>query len=202
MELRTIDDAQRMRDFSANFFFWQGLRWVPFGLALILWAAALSGWWPFPEVVRDFAPFLAMIGALVITGWIGAYYNRVYGRTETLPKLFARRGRLKWFLVYPLIISALLVDGLARPPVLVSGFALAVAIVAYVRSTGGGRTHYWVAALALTAMSLATGLGFLPAGIDGITLLMAMLGVIYVIGGVLDHLEMRKQFATMQAAHD
>ena len=164
MELRTMDDAQRMRDFSANFFFWQGLRWVPFGLALILWAAALSEWWPLPEVLREFAPFVAMIGALVTTGWIGASYNRVYGRTETLPRLFAYRGRIKWLLVYPLIIAGLLVDGFMRPPVFVSGFVLGVAIISYVRSTGGGRTHYWVAAFALAAMKSCNWLRFSARG--------------------------------------
>lgn len=27
---------QRIHDFTANFFFWQGLRWVPLGAALLI----------------------------------------------------------------------------------------------------------------------------------------------------------------------
>ncbi len=200
MNSLSMDDAERIRGFSANFFFWQGLRWVPFGVALIFWAAALSSWWPFSDAARDLAPFAAMIGAVLVYALIGAYYDRAYGRTEALPKLFTQRSRWKWLVVYPFIFGALVVDGIVQPPFLVSAVVIAGAMIAYVRSTGGGRAHYWVSALVLLGVGVASWFGVAPSGKDGITLLTALLGVIYVVGGVLDHIEMRRRLAATAGA--
>jgi hypothetical protein len=89
------------------------------------------------------------------------------------------------------MFAALLIDNLLEPPVLVSGFAFGVAIVAYVRSTGGGRVHYWAAAALLVATSVASAFGLAPTGREATALVFILLGAIYVVGGVLDHFELR-----------
>jgi FtsH-binding integral membrane protein len=108
------------------------------------------------------------------------------------------RTSIKWLIVYPAIIIALLVDAEFAPGVVVSALAFAVSIEAYRQSTGGGREHYMIAAIGLIVFSILPLFDVLPAGKYALTPLIGIMGLIYVVGGVLDHRELVRALTTMQ----
>ena len=183
---------RRVHDVTANFFFWQGLRWVPMGAALLVVAWSLGSTSPVPASWESSLLLGSMVAASVLSAAVGRWYGRSYGRVRGIPGMHARRTRIKWLIVYPVLLVALVIDGVARPPVLLSGLAFALAIEAYRRSTGGGRAHYVVASIVFAALTLAPVLGLTAPGADALNLLFAFLGATYMIGGVLDHLELRR----------
>src|ERR1051325_9946426 len=68
---------RRLHAVTDNFFFWQGLRWVPLGAALIIVSISLSPANPLP---RELRPWLG-VPFLVVAFWlsgsvIGPYYAR------------------------------------------------------------------------------------------------------------------------------
>ena len=60
---------------------------------------------------------------------------------------------------------ALIVDGMLKPNVMVTGLVFAVGIEAYRRSTGGGRTHYVLASLCFAAATFAPSIGLVHRGV-------------------------------------
>jgi len=187
-----IDPLEQVRAVTSNFFFWQGLRWVPMGVALLVvtWMlgshTAASKPWQSPLLGA------VMIVSLALSAAAGRWYDRVYGRVRGIPGAHARRTRTKWLVVYPMLLAALLADVVLRPPVLVSGIAFAAAIEAYRRSTGGGRRHYIGASVLFLGLTFVPVLGLARPGIDALNLLFGVLGGTYVIGGVLDHFALRR----------
>jgi hypothetical protein len=183
-------DLRMVRDVTANFFFWQGLRWVPLGVALIVLALAST------VGARDaaWAPWV-MRGTLALALWLsttvaGRYYRRTFGAVRALPGLHTRRTAIKWLVVYPAMVGAMILDGTLELPVFLSGFAFAAGIVAYRHSTGGGRAHYLAAAGALAVIALLPLTGLVPTGRALFSPFIGLLGAIYVVGGVLDHHEL------------
>ena len=185
-------DLERIREVTANFFFWQGLRWVPLGFALILIAVA--------PLLKPLLPGPLLdgltIGALIVSLWLssdvlGRYYSRTYGHVEGIPGQHVRRSRVKWLVVYPAMFVAMILDWKLNGPIFLSGIVFGMGIEAYRRSTGGGRRHYIVAAvmLGLLAFTPVTGLS---TSRDLLGPFIGILGVIYVIGGILDHLELAR----------
>jgi hypothetical protein len=185
-------DLRRMRDVTANFFFWQGLRWVPLGAALLIFTWSTLPGFPLAAPWRDAMPWIVLIGGLGLSSVIGAYYARVYGSVSALPGMHARRNAIKWGLVYPAMALALIVDGLLKPHVMVSGLVFAAGIEAYRRSTGGGRRHYALASLCFAAATFAPAIGIVQPGREVLAFMIGGLGVVYMIGGVLDHFELRR----------
>jgi hypothetical protein len=182
-----------LRDVTANFFFWQGLRWVPMGVALIVLAIAQSPALPLPEGARDLITAATMLVALWLSTTVaGAYYARTFGNVRVIPGLHARRDTMKWLVVYPLMFGAMIVDATLRPPVFVSGLVFAAGIVAYRHSTGGGRVHYLFAAAILALVGLLPLTGALPTGKELFGPFLGLLGAIYVVSGFLDHRELTR----------
>src|SRR5512147_1698793 len=107
----------RINAVTANFFFWQGLRWVPMGAALLFVAwgfgpsSPIAASWQSPLLIA------AMVTAVALSASIGRWYARSFGRVRGIPGQHARRTRTKWLVVYPLLLVALVIDGLAKPPV-------------------------------------------------------------------------------------
>ena len=192
MATQSDADLRRMREVTANFFFWQGLRWVPLGAALLLVTWSMLPSFPLPAPWRDAMPWLALAGGLAASWGIGTYYARTYGAVRALPGLHTRRTALKWGVVYPAMAVALLVDALLTPHVLVSGLVFAAGIEAYRRSTGGGRQHYLLASLLFAAATFAPALGLVQPGREALTFLIGGLGLVYLIGGMLDHRALRQ----------
>ena len=181
-------ELQRIEDVTANFFFWQGLRWAALGTALIVGIV----------VSEQFAAREARVTVLVVSVFLGfvlsssagRYYARAYGRVRARPELATRREHLKWNVVYPLMFVSLLIDALWKGPVLLSGPVWAAAILAYRNSTGHGRVHYIFIAAALAAAFFAPQ--FVGRGRDTVNFFFMLVGAAYAIGGVLDHFELRR----------
>jgi hypothetical protein len=171
-ELRTIENV------TANFFFWQGLRWVPLGAVLLVWVSLPRHF--LPNDLDTALMAAAMLFALWVSGRIGAYYSRTYGRVHGIHN--ERRERWKWSFIYPLMIASLLVDGLLRPPFLVSGPVWGAAILLYWNSTGRGRRHYLLIAAAVAATVAFPSLDFF----------FGVIGAAYMLGGLLDHFELTR----------
>jgi len=191
----------RINAVTANFFFWQGLRWVPMGAALLLGAWGHGPSSPIPQSWQSTLLIAAIVAALILSTMIGRWYDRSFGRVRGIPGQHARRTRTKWLVVYPVLLVALVADGLAKPPVLISGIAFAAAIEAYRRSTGGGRRHYIIASLVFTALTFVPTLGLATAGASALNVLIGVLGATYVIGGVLDHRELMRLFPDGDSDH-
>jgi hypothetical protein len=188
-------DLVMMRQVTANLWFWQSLRWAPAGPlaagvtilastgfgAGVVWAgcAALSAlaWW--------------------LYGIADRYYARRYGTVRLALGQHRRRDQFKWLAVYPAMLAAIVVDMLARPPVFITGPVWALAILLYRRSTGGGRRHYLVAAAALAAFAPLPALRVVDAGAPLMTLWLAVMGVLYLVCAVLDHMELARRFPSV-----
>lgn len=183
---------ERITAVTSNFFFWQGLRWVPMGVALLVAALLRDAPAGIPESWRSALVIVVMIAALAVSAATGRWYARVFGRVRGIPGQHARRTRTKWLVVYPALVLALVVDGVMRPPILFSGIAFAASIEAYRRSTGGGRRHYVIASALFALLTLLPFVGITAPGVSSLNLLFAVLGATYVIGGVLDHLELTR----------
>ena len=189
--MRSANQAQQMRDFTANFFFWQGLRFVPIGVAILIIAWAWTPYWPFSQAAREVAVFI-VLPALILSYLAGLYYRAAYGEVRTQPGLHARRSALKWYVVYPAVAAAILADGVLPLPLSVAPIVFAAALIAYRQSTGGGRRHYLVGAAALAALGVASYFGLVPTGKAGYPATFVAVGLLYTIGGMLDHIEMRR----------
>lgn len=162
------------------------------GVALLVASWSKSTNTPVPQGWQSPLVIVAMIVALAISAAAGRWYGRSFGRVHGIPGQHARRTRTKWLVVYPMLVAALAIDGVAKPRVLISGIAFAIAIEAYRRSTGGGRRHYIVASVLFALLTVAPMLRMTIPGARAINLLFALLGGTYVVGGVLDHLELKR----------
>ena len=197
-----IDDRlQAIHDVTDNFFFWQGLRWIPMGAAMVACAAVSSPRLPLPPIQRGWIAVLSFAAALWLsTTVLGGYYTRHFGRVRGDPSRHSLRTSIKWLVAYPAICLALLIDATRAPHVSVSGLAFAIALEAYRQSTGGRRAHYRWAAIGLVAFSTLPVFGLAPPGKGLLAPLIGVIGFIYVVGGVLDHRELVRILASVQEA--
>jgi hypothetical protein len=187
-----MQDLERIRAVTENYFLWQGLRLVPFGLMGIFYAIHLAepAWWP----IRGVSNELILVAVLALTMaaffWIGRYYDRNFGKVRCLPERHARRDAIKWWVAYPAMGASLVVDGLWKPPVFVSGLVWGAAVVAFWSSTGRGRRHYLAVAALFFVLAFVPTLGLLQPGKLMLSLFTGILGGVYVLAGILDHLEL------------
>ena len=195
----TADRLRQIHDVTDNFFFWQGLRWIPMGAAMLAFATVSSPDVPIPAVLRQWIGLpLFAIALWLSTAVLGRYYAHRFGRVRADAARHAVRTSVKWLVVYPVIVVAIFVDAKLRPPVVVSALAFAIAIEAYRQSTGGGRHHYVIAAIGLVAFSILPIFDVLPAGKYSLTPLIGIIGLIYIVGGVLDHRELVRVLAPIR----
>jgi hypothetical protein len=199
MESPQIADLDRVRAVTANFFFWQGLRWVPMGLALILFAVAPYAKGVLGSPWTDIVTFATLFVALWLsTDVLGRYYTKVYGQVQGIPGQHAQRSKIKWFVVYPAMVVAIILDWKLNWPIFTSGIAFGAGIEAYRRSTGGGRRHYSVAAALLVLLAFAPLTG-MTTNRQMLAPFIGLLGLIYVVGGVLDHFELARVLGPARA---
>jgi hypothetical protein len=195
----TDDRLRRIHDVTDNFFFWQGLRLIPMGAALLGSAAALSPAVPIPAALRAWIA-LPLIGVAVwlSSSVLGRYYARHFGRVRGDPSRHTMRTSVKWLVVYPAVAAAFIIDARFRPAVILSALAFAAAIEAFRQSTGGGRKHYTIAALGLVVFATLPLAGVVTPGKQILTALIGVVGLIYIVGGVLDHRELVRILAPVQ----
>ena len=181
-------DLQQVRSLTANYFFWQGLRWIPIGVVLVFVGATSADGIPLPALIKYWAIWPLLLLALWLsTSVLGGYYDRTFGKVQADPSQHVRRTSMKWFVIYPAMLMSLVIDMKMALPILLSGVVWGLSIELYRRSTGGGRAHYAAACVALNCLALLPLLGATPAGKDGASLLIAIVGVVYIVGGILDH---------------
>lgn len=195
-------DLDRVHSITDNFFFWQGLRLVPMGAALLVLSATYASWWPIDRRVHAVVPVAVLLLGLALSGAIGSYYGRAYGRVAAAPGAHALRSTIKWLVAYPAMAASLLIDGVVRLPIFITGIVWAAATLAYWWSTGRGRPHYLGAALLFASTSAWPALGVATRGHAMMNLFLAVLGATYMINGVLDHLELRRTLPPVVTSDD
>jgi hypothetical protein len=191
-EQQRLDLAHRI---SANYFFWQGLRWVPLGFALLLLSIL-------PRGSHPLAVSMFVIGiALAVSLAAGRTYKRRFARARRLAEGHAQRERWKWFVVYPLMFLALVWDIRSASMFFVTGPVWGGAIAAYWWSTGRGRLHYIPIAIAVALTGLLPTVGLIPPGKPMLNVFFAVIGATYVIAGILDHLELARVLPPLRRQH-
>ncbi len=182
---------QRIEAVTDSFFFWQGLRLIPVGVALMVVGLSLSPAVPLPKPVRPWIGLPVLLGSLWLSSTvIGGYYARHFGRVRADASRHPHRATVKWMVVYPAMVLAMVVDAVWHPPIIVGGVVFAIGVEAFRESTGGGRFHYIAAAIALVVFACLPTLGLLQNRIDALAWLIVVTGMIYTIGGLLDHREL------------
>ena len=187
-----MSDLETARQVTANVWFWQGLRWAPGGLVFLM--VALT-----PVLMNDsLAVWLSWTGAFALWVYLyrlaDRYYARRFGVVVALVGAHRRRERVKWIVAYPAMTASIFVDLLVAPKLFLSGLVWAAALLAYRASTGGGRPHYFVGAALLTALTPLPALGVLANGRPMVVLWATVVGLLYLIMGGLDHLELTRRF--------
>jgi hypothetical protein len=134
---------------------------------------------------------VVVVGAFASTA-IGRHYQRTFGQVQGIPGHHRRRTTAKWALVYPAMAASLVVDGVLEPRIFISGFVWGAAIAAYWWSTGRGRPHYLIAVALLFAFAFLPTAGIIAVGRPILSLFFVVMGGIYIVGGGLDHLALRK----------
>jgi hypothetical protein len=183
---------ERVREVTDNFFFWQGLRWIPAGLVLVVAGLSWTEGWPLNDAAST-ALLLAVlaVGAFASSA-IGRHYQRTFGQVRGIPGHHRRRTATKWALVYPAMAGSLVVDAVLEPRVFISGFVWGAAIAAYWWSTGRGRPHYVIAVALLFTFAILPTVGTIAVGRPILSLFFVVVGGIYMVGGLLDHLALRR----------
>ncbi len=171
-----------LRHITANYFCMQGLRMVPFGIVLIITAVSSPEWWP---ELANWAPLPHLVGiaiAFVLFKVIGGYYERTFGHVQSM----SRSNYFWWGYGSALaaILLSFVIDAKLHPPVNVLGLTFAILILVYWGVMGSFQTHYIIMA------TLLAGISLLP--LQGVAvnsaIILVVVGSIYIIGGLLDHL--------------
>jgi len=194
-----MSELEIARRVTANAWFWQGLRWAPGGLVFLLVAMT-----PLLPADQTLLQWECWTGAFALWWFLyrvaDRYYARRFGVVVGLAGQHRRRDRIKWFVVYPMMAASIFVDMLAAPRIFLSGLVWAAALLAYRSSTGGGRPHYFVGAALLTALTPLPALNVLRNGPPMVILWAVVVGMLYLVLGTLDHLELTRRFPLREDA--
>jgi hypothetical protein len=183
-------EVERIRRVTSNYFFWQGLRWVPIGVVVMALGLRRTNWSPIADAWEDLLLLCLIVLVTVLSPLIGVYYRRSFGDVRDDPDAHQRREMMKWLLVYPLMILSLVIDIKFRPAFFVTGPVWCSGILAYWLSTGRGRPHYLIASMSMLGLSALQWFGFVERGKQMFSVFALVLGAIYIIGGLLDHREL------------
>ncbi len=190
MNTMNPSELEKIRNVTSNYFFWQGLRWVPLGIVILMFGLKNTAWWPLAGAWEDLFLFALVALIIVVSLFIGRYYRRTFGHVRDDPDAHQRRDAMKWFLVYPLMISSLVIDMVYKPAFFITGPVWSGGILAYWSSTGRGRPHYLIASFCMLVLSAVQWLGFVEPGRQMFSVFGVLLGAIYIVGGMLDHREL------------
>lgn len=183
-------EVERIRRVTSNYFFWQGLRWVPIGIVVMALGLRRTNWSPIAGAWEDLLILCLIVLVMALSPLIGVYYRRSFGDVRDDPDAHQRREMMKWLLVYPLMILSLVIDIKFKPAFFVTGPVWCSGILAYWLSTGRGRPHYLIASMSMLGLSALQSFGFVEPGKQMFSVFALVLGAIYIIGGLLDHREL------------
>ena len=193
-----MDNPTRVRYITRNFDALQGLKMVPFGLYFLAMGAGWLG------KQGDLSLSLPAFVLTLLVYWLtGRYYTRNFGRVNSERSNLVNNFFLPLAVILILWVAAA-VDYSMRLPV--SAFGLTLAIILLIwwwLQEQRTRIHYAVMAGLIALISLAplggVGEGWLIIQPPG-TLFHLLIGAIFVIGGILDHLILVNGFTQRRPA--
>ena len=182
-----MQDLKRIRFVTANYSYLQGLKWVPYGLWILLLVALLQ----IPGRTPWASWGLALITAVAVLAMllIQRYYNRAFGRAR--PSLAHRLWEWGSAIVGGgLALVAFWLDMTQKLPFSLLGLTCAAAILCdYARLNWYARG--WFRNYALGMVLLVAIVSCLPAlGVPiwpALLIVLTVMGVVLVVLGVLDH---------------
>ncbi len=182
-----MQDLKRIRFVTANYSYLQGLKWVPYGLWILLLVALLQ----IPGRSPSLSWGLALITAAAVAAmlWIQRYYNRTFGRAR--PSLAHRLWEWGFAIVGGVLaLAAFWLDTTRSLPVNLVGLTCAAALLCdYFRLNWYARS--WFRNYALIMALLVAAVSWLPAlGVpvwSTLHVVLTVMGVVLVVLGVLDH---------------
>ena len=187
-----MDNPTHVRYITRNFDALQGLKMVPFGLFFLAMGA---GWLGEQGDLSLSLP--AFVLTLLVSWLISRYYTRNFGRVNSERSNLVNNFLLPLAVILILWVAAA-IDYSMRLPVSVFGLTLAI-ILSFWWWLQEQRTriHYAIMASLIVLISLAPlagiGEGWLIIQPSG-TVFHLLVGAIFVLGGILDHLILVKSF--------
>lgn len=190
-------DLDLIRRVTDNYFFWQGYRWVPFGIVFLMYSIVFlePGWLPRTEWVTLGIPAFVLALSMFANSRIGQYYYEHFGRVRGIPGRHTARDTIKWLIFYPALGVGMVLDYKLKGPVFISGLAAAVCLIGYWWSTGRGREHYLFGAAVMALSSLLPTFHIVTGWKQLSAIFFGVFGLIYVVGGILDHRALTQVFA-------
>jgi hypothetical protein len=197
-------EQNKIRFVTANYHQLQGLRLVPLGLFLALWASLdLLGFFdPARFAPGDHAKVLTRIG---FAYWLGlllalaapAYYRYRYGSVDP----FDRRSRNRWITAAVIGFFVLVrIDRDLQWPVSLHLLLVSMALFITVWHDGRIRSHYLAPALVWLAVSFLPALDVSPANLR--MTLFALGGLTLVSCGIGDHLLLTRTLTKPRTTDD
>ena len=190
-----MEDVERVRYVTRNFEQLQGLRYAPYGLAMVLfgfmsflWFAPSSGFFDV-RLVDDLVFAGLLVVAMVLHHQVSVYYGRRFGHVRR--RSWGEKTRLTF--VFWIVIAAVFVLSFFRDWFGQIGLSLlaGAAVAAFVLGDLWVERHRLTAYWAFLAV-LAVGVCFLPVfGVfegRAFPLVAVSLGGILLLGSLLDHL--------------
>lgn len=187
-----MDNPTHVRYITRNFDALQGLKMVPFGLFFLAMGA---GWLGEQGDLSLSLP--AFVLTLLVSWLISRYYTRIFGRVNSERSNLVNNFLLPLAVILILWVAAA-IDYSMRLPVSVFGLTLAIILFFWWwLQEQRTRIHYAIMASLIVLISLAPlagiGEGWLIIQPPG-TVFHLLVGAIFVLGGILDHLILVKSF--------
>jgi hypothetical protein len=173
-----------------HMWYWQGLRWAPGGLLLLVTATVAIVSMPWP--VR----WLTWLAAVIVSARLHSVAGRYYARHFP----YIRPGRLtnSGLLASGLLIAALIADVVWTPPVLITAVTGAAVLLGYGLATGGGRPHHVGGMILLMAIAPLPAIDLVDGARPRVLLWLFACGVLYTVLAVLDHRELMVKHRLLQ----
>ncbi|MBN2392823.1 MAG: hypothetical protein JXR84_18980, partial [Anaerolineae bacterium] len=151
-----MKDLERMRIIAAHYCSLQGLRMLPWFLWLLL-ISAVNPILGLPQGQLDYQCLLVIPGIAVpwvLSKWIGAYYDRAYGRVESLPPHNRPVEVLANILFIVIAYIGFAIDTSKWLPISVAGLIMAAAFMVGWWKADRLPVHMLVLAVVLVVLSL------------------------------------------------
>jgi hypothetical protein len=189
-----MEDLKRMRVIAAHYRSLQGLRMLPWFLWLLV-IGAVNPVMGLPQGRLDYQCLLITPGIAVpwlLSKWIGAYYDRVYGRVEGLPPRNHLIEVLANILSVVIVYIGFVIDTFEWINMSVLGLIMAAAFLAEWWRSDRLLNHSVVFAALLVVLSLLPLIGT-PAGghwthLCGGFVVIIVPGIILSISSLLNHI--------------
>lgn len=198
-----MEDLKRMRVIAAHYRSLQGLRMLPWFLWLLV-IGAVNPVLGLPQGRLDYQCLLITPGIAVpwlLSKWIGAYYDRVYGRVEGLPPRNQPIEVLAGVLSVVIVYAGFVIDTFEWLPVSVLGLIMAAAFLTEWWRSDRLLNHSVIFAAVLVVLSLLPLAGT-PGDVHWTHLLGGFIvlivpGIILSASSVLKHLALVRNLKTL-----